>query len=115
MQRLVQDLDEMPHEVTGLSLMEPPHGKVGLSANPIPDPEVRRHAMIASLQVTQGCKFTCAYCPIPAQNQKSWRFRSPEGLAHEIQSVNERFGIKYFFGADDNFFNHRQTAEEMLS
>ena len=115
LQRLVQHLDEMPHEVTGLSLMEPPHYGVGLSSRPIADAQVRRHAMIASLQVTQGCKFTCSYCPIPAQNQKTWRFRSPEALAHEIRSVNERFGIKYFFGADDNFFNHRQTAEDILS
>jgi radical SAM superfamily enzyme YgiQ (UPF0313 family) len=115
LQRLVQHLDEMPHEVTGLSLLEPPHHGVGLSSRPIADAQVRRHAMIAGLQVTQGCKFTCSYCPIPAQNQKTWRFRSPEALAHEIRSVNERFGIKYFFGADDNFFNHRQTAEDILS
>jgi radical SAM superfamily enzyme YgiQ (UPF0313 family) len=114
MQRLVQHLDELPHEVTGLSLMEPPHRGAGLSGGPLPDSRVGRHAMIASLLVTQGCKFNCSYCPIPAQNQKSWRFRSPEALVHELRSVNERFGIKHLFGTDDNFFNHRETAEELL-
>lgn len=115
LQRLVQHLDELPHEVTGLRLMEPPHRGGGLSPGPLPDSRVRQHAMIVSLLVTQGCKFNCSYCPIPAQNQKSWRFRSPEALAHEIRSVHERFGVKYYFGTDDNFFNHRETAEEILT
>jgi radical SAM superfamily enzyme YgiQ (UPF0313 family) len=115
LQRLVQHLEEMPHAATGLSLMEPPHWGAGLSARPIPDSKVRRHAVIVSLLVTQGCKFNCSYCPIPAVNQKSWRFRSPESLVHEIRTVHERFGIKYFFGADDNFFNRRETAEAILT
>jgi radical SAM superfamily enzyme YgiQ (UPF0313 family) len=115
LQRLVQHLDEMPHEVTGLTLMEPPHRGPGLSPMPIPDGRVRRHAYIVSLLITQGCKFNCPYCPIPALNQKSWRFRSPEGLVREIRSVRERFGIEWYFGTDDNFFNRRQTAEEILT
>ncbi len=115
MQRLVQHLDELPHEVTGLGLLEPPHRGAGLSSAPLPDSRVGRHAMIVSLLVTQGCKFNCSYCPIPAQQQKTWRFRSPEALVHELRSVNERFGIKHLFGADDNFFNHRETAEELLA
>jgi len=115
LQRLVQHFEEMPHVATGLSLMEPPHSGSALSARPIPDSQVRRHAMIVSLLVTQGCKFNCSYCPIPAANQKSWRFRSPESLVEEIRSVHERFGVKHYFGADDNFFNRRETAEEILT
>jgi hypothetical protein len=115
LQRLVQHFDELPHEETGLGLMEPPHRGTGLSPNPIPDAKVRRYAPIMSVLATQGCKFNCPYCPIPALNQKSWRFRSPDGLVHEIRSVHERFGIKYCFGTDDNFFNHRDTAAQMLT
>ncbi len=115
LQRLVQCLDEMPHEVVGLSLMEPPHTGTGLLPNPIPDHKVRDHATIVSLLVTQGCKFNCPYCPIPALNQKSWRYRTAGSLVEEMRSVHERYGVKYFFGTDDNFFNHRETAEEMLT
>lgn len=115
LQRLVQDFDELPHEATGLGLLEPPHRGEGLSPGPLPASRVRRHAMIVSVLMTQGCKFNCSYCPIPALNQKSWRFRSPEGLARELADVHQRFGIKYFFGTDDNFFNHRQTAQEILA
>jgi radical SAM superfamily enzyme YgiQ (UPF0313 family) len=114
LQRLVQHLDEMPHEVSGLSILEPPHRGRGLSPAPLTDKQVRYRARICSLLVTQGCKFNCSYCPIPAVNQKTWRFRSPEGLVHEFRSVRERFGIKHYFGTDDNFFNRRQTAEEFF-
>jgi len=115
LQRLVQDLDELPRETTALTLLEAPHRGRGLTTAPLHYTRVHRHAMIVSLLVTQGCKFRCAYCPIPAVNQKSWRFRSPEALVETIRSINQTFGIKYFFGADDNFFNRRETAEALLT
>jgi radical SAM superfamily enzyme YgiQ (UPF0313 family) len=114
LQRLVQHLDELPQEVSGLALMEPPHKKAGLSAAPVPDNKVRYHARIVSLLMTQGCKFNCGYCPIPTLNQKTWRFRSPENLAHQFRSVRERYDVRFYFGCDDNFFNHRQTSVEFL-
>lgn len=114
-QRLVQHLDELPDESAGLALLEPPHRGRGLASAPIPESNVGRHAIIASLLVTQGCKFTCSYCPIPAMNQKSWRFRHPEALVRTIRTIHERFGIQYFFGSDDNFFNRRETAEEIFT
>jgi hypothetical protein len=114
LQRLVQHLDEMPEEVSGLSLLEPPHRGTGLSPRPLSDKQVGRYSRIMSLQITQGCKFNCSYCPIPSLNQKTWRFRSPEGLARQFRSVRERFGIRFYFGADDNFLNRRETAVEFL-
>jgi radical SAM superfamily enzyme YgiQ (UPF0313 family) len=115
LQRLVQHLDEMPHEVTGLGLLEPPHRRAGLQPAPLSDSAVRLRTPIASILLTQGCKFNCPYCPIPTLNQKSWRFRSPESTVHELRSVYERYRIKYYFGTDDNFFNRRPAAEEMLT
>jgi hypothetical protein len=109
---LVQHLDELPDEVTGLSLLEPPHRKAGLSAAALSDRQVRGCSPIVSMLITQGCKFNCSYCPIPALNQKTWRFRSPENLVRQLRTVRERYGVKWYFGADDNFMNRRQTAEE---
>lgn len=114
LQRLVENLEEMACEATGLGLLEPPHRGAGLSPAPMPDFRVGRRVLIANLLVTQGCKFHCPYCPIPAVQQKSWRTRSPESLVNEIREIHERFGIKYFFGADDNFFNRRESAEQIL-
>jgi radical SAM superfamily enzyme YgiQ (UPF0313 family) len=115
LQRLVRDLDELPGEETALDLLESPHRGTGLSPQPLDAARVGRHARIVSLLVTQGCKFNCSYCPIPAVNQKSWRYRSPERLTRTIAAIHERFNIKYFFGADDNFFNRRETAEALLT
>ncbi len=115
LQRLVQHLDELPHEAIGLSLLEPPHRGAGLAARPLPDAQVRKFVMIVSVLMTQGCKFNCPYCPIPAAQQKSWRFRSPEAVVEVLRGVYERYRIKYFFGVDDNFFNRREDVEQILS
>lgn len=115
LQRLVEDLDELPSEPVGLSVLEPPHRGEGLAARPLPVGRVHRHILIANLLMTQGCKFRCSYCPIPALHQKSWRHRSPETVAESIRILHERFGLKHFFGVDDNFFNRRDTAEALLS
>jgi hypothetical protein len=47
-------------------------------------------------------------------NQKTWRYRSPEGIARQLRTVHDSTGIRYYFGTDDNFFNRRETAESML-
>jgi radical SAM superfamily enzyme YgiQ (UPF0313 family) len=114
LQRLVQDFDELPDEVVGLSLLEPPHRGRGLSPQPLPLDRVGRHNWIVTLQFTQGCKFACSYCPIPAVNQKTWRYRSPEGIARQLRTIHDQTGVRYYFGTDDNFFNRRETAESML-
>jgi radical SAM superfamily enzyme YgiQ (UPF0313 family) len=114
LQRLVADLDELPSEAAGLGLLEPPHRGRGLAAQPIPATRVGRFAKFVNVLMTQGCKFHCAYCPIPAVQQHSWRHRSPDGVVEVMRSVVERHGVKYFFGVDDNFFNRRETAEAML-
>lgn len=114
LQRLVQNLDELPDETTGLELLEPPHRGTGLSPRPLPANRLRRYSRVVSLLITQGCKFNCSYCPIPSLNQKTWRFRSPENLVHQFRSIREKFGVKFYFGADDNFLNRRETAVEFF-
>jgi radical SAM superfamily enzyme YgiQ (UPF0313 family) len=112
LQRLVQCFDEYPEETVALGLLEPPHRGSGLAKAALPARKVRRYSPGLSVVFTQGCKFNCPYCPIPALNQRSWRYRSPERSARELRTLHERFGLRFYFGADDNFFNHRQTAEE---
>ncbi len=113
-QRLVQYLDELPVPLASFSRMEPPHKRETLSARPIPKDEIHKRARITSLIVTQGCKFRCSYCPIPAYNQNSFRFKSPERLGDEMTALREEFGLRNFFGTDDNFLNRRDTVEEII-
>ncbi len=113
-QRLVGDLDELPHPVLGYALLEAPSKSTTLAAQPLPASEVRRYSPISSLVLTFGCKFACAYCPIPAYNQRQHRVKSGERIADEMGRIRETYGMRFFFGADDNFFNHEQRTLEIL-
>ena len=114
-QRLVRDLDELPHPQAGLRLIEPPHRRETLADRPIPADRLHKHVEGISLVTTHGCRFGCSYCPISAYNQRTWRHKSPDRLADEIKVLRERFNVATFFGADDNFFNSRQTAESLFT
>ncbi len=110
MQRLLGNLDELPHPVLGFRLLEAPSRKATLAAAPLAADRVRRHSPIASLEMTYGCKFRCPYCPIPAYNQHQDRAKSPARIADEMKRLHEEYGIRFFFGADDNFFNRKERA-----
>ena len=114
-QRLVQDLDELPHPLVGLGLIEPPHNWRTMARRPIEISKLHRYAGMVSVVTTHGCKFHCPYCPIPAYNQFTFRYKSSERLRDEMQSIAERTGINAFFGTDDNFFNSRETVEEVFT
>lgn len=113
-QRLCGNLDELPHPVHGYRLLEPPSRKATLSARALPANRVRKHTPISSLVVTFGCKFACSYCPIPAYNQRQFRTKSPQRIAEEMHQLNEEFGLRYFFGTDDNFFNDHERALDIV-
>lgn len=104
-QRLVGDLDELPHPSLGYRLLEPPSRSPELAAQALPARLVGRYSPIGSLVLTFGCKFACPYCPIPAYNQRQFRTKSGGRIADELTQLYREFNIRYFFGADDNFFN----------
>ena len=114
-QRMVQDLDELPHPLIGMSLIEKPHNRATLSRMPLEPTRVHKYCGAAALVTTHGCKFHCTYCPIPAYNQFTFRFKSPQRLRQEITDIGNATGITKFFGTDDNFFNNRETVEETFT
>ena len=111
-QRLVGDLDELPHPVLGYRILEAPSRGATLASKPLPPERVNRLSPIGSLVLTFGCKFACTYCPIPAYNQRQHRVKSGERIADEFIQLYKSYGMRYFFGADDNFFNdHKRTLD----
>ncbi len=112
-QRLVGDLDELPHPAIGYRLIEPPSRRATLASQPLAPRAVRRHNRVSSLVMTSGCNFSCPYCPIPAYNQRRLRSKSPARIADEMGQLYAQFGMRYFFGTDDNFFADRQRAVEI--
>src|SRR2546421_9306503 len=101
--------------MVGLGLIERPHRRRTLSAQPIDVARMHRYAGMVSLVTTHGCKFHCPYCPIPAYNQFTFRWKSPDRLRDEMEQIAELTGIPNFFGTDDNFFNNRETVEEIFT
>ncbi len=114
-QRLVQNLDELPNPIASMDLIEPPHSRRTLARKALPLDKINRHAGMISMVTTHGCKFHCPYCPIPAYNQFTFRVKSPERLRDEIQALAERTGIHAFLSSDDNFFNNRESVEEIFT
>lgn len=111
-QRLVGDLDELPHPVLGYKLLEPPSSAATLSPKAVPAERIRKLTPIGSLVLTYGCKFACEYCPIPAYNQRQHRVKSGERIADEFIQLYTNYGLRWFFGSDDNFFNdHKRTLD----
>lgn len=113
-QRLLGDLDELPHPVLGYRLLETPSRAATLSRLALPANRVRSHSPISSLVLTFGCKFACPYCPIPAYNQRQHRLKSGERIANEMWYLYREYGLRYFFGADDNFFNSKARTLEIV-
>ncbi len=113
-QRLVEDLDEFPDALDGYRQLELPHRRATLKSKPIELNRVSRYAPIGPIEMTHGCKFHCEFCPIPAFNQRTFRTRSGEAIANEMETLVRHTGIHFFFGTCDNFFNNRERAIEML-
>ncbi len=109
-QRLLGDLDEQPHPVLGYRLLEPPSSAAELGPRALPADRVRKHCRFASIVMTLGCRFGCPYCPIPGYNQRQYRTKSGERIGDEIERIYNDFDIRFFFGADDNFFNDKERT-----
>ena len=109
-QRLLGDLDELPHPVLGYQLLEPPGRGTSLAPQALSAGRIKRYSPISSIVMTFGCKFACPYCPIPAYNQRQYRTKSPQRIADEMIRLGDAYGIRYFFGTDDNFFNDHDRA-----
>jgi radical SAM superfamily enzyme YgiQ (UPF0313 family) len=113
-QRLLGELDELPDPVLGYRLLETPSSSSKLAPKAIPANRVWKYTPIGSLVMTYGCKFACTYCPIPAYNQRQHRLKSGERIALDMWRLYKEYGIRHFFGVDDNFFNHKQRTLEII-
>lgn len=113
-QRLLGDLDELPHPVLGFRLLEPPSRSALLAPHALAANQVRRYSRINSLVMTFGCKFACPYCPIPGYNQRQHRLKSGERIADEMGRLNKEYGMRHFFGTDDNFFNNKARTLDIV-
>lgn len=112
-QRLLADLDELPETVGCYERLEPPHRSTALASRPLPLARAASLAPFVSIELTRGCRLSCDYCPIPAYNQRSFRRKSGDRVAREMHAFGKA-GLRLFFGTDDNFFDDRDGAAEIV-
>src|SRR5205814_6971462 len=98
----------------GYGLLGPASRRETLAPGALRADQVRELSPIGSIVLTFGCKFACQYCPIPAYNQRQYRVKSAGRMAEEMWRLNKEYGLKYFFGADDNFFNTKSRTLDIV-
>jgi len=113
-QRLLGNLDELPDSALGYALLEAPSRHATLAVRALPASRVAWLTPISSIVMTYGCKFSCPYCPIPGYNQRQYRTKSGERIAEEMWRLSRRFGLRHFFGCDDNFFNDEKHTMDIV-
>lgn len=97
---LLSDLDEVPFQAYHLydKGRRPRSGMYGTK--------------VAGIVTSRGCPFRCTFCTASAMYGHVWRARSAKNVVDEIQYLTERFKIKWFGIADDNFCASPTRLEE---
>lgn len=71
-----------------------------------------------NVQGSRGCTGRCTYCcmpNIPRQFGTSWRGRSPQDIAQELDDLNRKYDVVAFNFVDDDFLGPTQHAENRAS
>jgi radical SAM superfamily enzyme YgiQ (UPF0313 family) len=73
---------------------------------------------ITNIQTKRGCAFKCIYCTYPIIEGEKIRLRNPESVVIEIEMLNKKYGIDYFYFIDSIFnfpiVHAMQICEEII-
>jgi anaerobic magnesium-protoporphyrin IX monomethyl ester cyclase len=58
---------------------------------------------ITTVVASRGCPYSCIYCPTHLIDGRDLRFRHPEKVADEVESIVNKFKIRTIFFYADNF------------
>ena len=71
----------------------------------------KRKAVV--IQFSRGCPFSCTYCG-QCRFWRTWRHRSPQSLADEIETLHVKHGVEVFNFADENMAADQRAWREFL-
>ncbi len=90
-----------------------------LDGNPWPArdlaPVVARRFGVLNVQGSRGCTGSCTYCcmpSIPRLSGTSWRGRSPQDIARELEELRRQHDVVAFNFVDDDFLGPARGAED---
>ena len=69
--------------------------------------------LLASVQFSSGCPFTCEFCDIPALYGRNPRLKTPLQIIAELDALADRGVVSTYF-VDDNFIANPRAALELL-
>ncbi len=74
------------------------------------------HRGLPSLDVftSRGCPFNCGFCSTPFTSERRWRSWSVEYVVEHVALLYEKYGIRTFYFADDNFMVDLDRVEAIL-
>ena len=73
---------------------------------------------VAAVYSSRGCAGKCKYCSAPNLNKfykKKWRPKSASNIVEEMEILNQKYGINYFYFCDDNFFGYGSKGKKRLN
>ncbi|MDH7500809.1 MAG: radical SAM protein, partial [candidate division NC10 bacterium] len=66
-----------------------------------------------NLQSKRGCAFRCTYCTYPLIEGRKVRLRDPKKVVAEMEGLQSKYGVDYFFFVD-NIFNYPPDHGEAI-
>ena len=73
-----------------------------------------RHYLLASIQYSSGCPFTCEFCDIPELYGRNPRLKTPEQVLRELDAIVDAGVVSAVYFVDDNFVANPRAARELL-
>jgi radical SAM superfamily enzyme YgiQ (UPF0313 family) len=70
--------------------------------------------LLASIQFSSGCPYTCEFCDIPELYGRNPRLKSPAQILRELDTILEKHNPGAVYFVDDNFVGNRRAAQELL-
>ena len=114
-ERLVARLE---HDVSPPARQEVYRTQERLPLEDFPAPAYRllelRHYLLASVQFSSGCPFTCEFCDIPALYGRRPRLKTPAQVTRELDAMLSRGNPGTVYFVDDNFIGNPHAALVLL-
>lgn len=70
--------------------------------------------LLASIQFSSGCPYTCEFCDIPELYGRNPRLKSPAQILRELDTILEKHDPGAVYFVDDNFVANRRAVTELL-
>lgn len=91
-------------------------GPADLARSPLPRYELLRmdDYLNVAIQASRGCPHACEFCDVTALFGHAIRYKPPDQVVAELDSLNRLKAPGHVFVCDDNFIAHRGRAKAIL-